>query len=80
MIASTSPKSIAEIVAHRGNNRENLLQILHDIQTQNEDNSLHKNELGELSGIMGIAEATACSASVPGGGTLSAFARVLPVT
>lgn len=46
--------SVADIVNKRGDDRENLLQILHDIQTMNSDNSLHKDDLDQLSDIMDI--------------------------
>ncbi|MCA1808429.1 MAG: NADH-quinone oxidoreductase subunit NuoE [Kiritimatiellia bacterium] len=44
--------SIAEIVDKHGNHRENLLNILHDIQDFTADNSLHQNDLQQLSQIM----------------------------
>ncbi|MDT8391822.1 MAG: NAD(P)H-dependent oxidoreductase subunit E [Lentisphaeria bacterium] len=56
MKQETAPISVADIVNQRGNDRENLLQILHDIQTMNSDNSLHKDDLDQLSDIMGIPE------------------------
>jgi NADH-quinone oxidoreductase subunit E len=46
--------TVAEIVDTRGNARENLLQILHDIQDQSGDHSLHTTELETLAGIMSI--------------------------
>ena len=46
--------TIMEIVEKRGNERENLLQILHDIQDASGDNSLHRESLEELSKIMKI--------------------------
>ncbi|MFW5802417.1 MAG: NAD(P)H-dependent oxidoreductase subunit E [Verrucomicrobiota bacterium] len=46
--------SIAEIVEMHGNARENLIEILHDIQDASEDNSLHKQDLQTLSEIMGL--------------------------
>jgi NADH:ubiquinone oxidoreductase subunit E len=46
--------NIAAIVNEFGNERENLLEILHRIQDGNEDNSLHADQIEELSGIMGI--------------------------
>lgn len=49
--------TIAEIVEKHGNSRENLLEILHDIQDDSGDNSLHREALDELSGIMGISVA-----------------------
>lgn len=49
--------TIAEIVEKHGNSRENLLEILHDIQDNSGDNSLHREALDELSGIMGISVA-----------------------
>ena len=54
MKQETAPMSVADIVEKRGNDRENLLQILHDIQTMNSDNSLHQDDLDQLSGIMKI--------------------------
>lgn len=56
MTQQNQKANVADIVEQRGNNRENLLQILHDIQTGNSDNSLHKDDLNELSAIMGIGE------------------------
>ncbi len=47
--------TVAEIVNRRGNARENLLQILHDIQDASGDNSLHKETIDELSVIMDIS-------------------------
>lgn len=44
--------SIAEIVEKHGNNRENLLQILHDLQDGSGDNSLHHDAIEQLSKIM----------------------------
>ncbi len=46
--------TVAEIVEKRGNSRENLIQILHDIQDESGDNSLHRDKLEELSRIMKI--------------------------
>ncbi len=46
--------TVAQIVEKRGNARENLLQILHDIQDKSGDNSLHAADLQELSDIMKI--------------------------
>src|SRR5271157_1480342 len=46
--------TVAEIVGTRGNASENLLQILHDIQDQSADHSLHPAELETLAGIMTI--------------------------
>ncbi len=46
--------TVSEIVKKRGNARENLLQILHDMQNSTGDNSLHKEELEELSKLMEI--------------------------
>ncbi|MGA2973805.1 MAG: NAD(P)H-dependent oxidoreductase subunit E [Spirochaetia bacterium] len=46
--------TVAEIVDKRGNARENLLQILHDIQDQSADHSLHPAELDALARIMTI--------------------------
>ncbi len=43
---------IAEIVDKNGNHRENLLQILHDIQDASGDNSLRQDALDELAHIM----------------------------
>jgi NADH:ubiquinone oxidoreductase subunit E len=44
--------TVAEIVEKRGKGRENLLQILHDLQDQSDDNSLHKEEVEELARAM----------------------------
>ena len=46
--------TVAEIVSSRGNSRENLLQILHDIQDASGDHSLHPAELQQLSTVMAI--------------------------
>ncbi len=46
--------TVAEIVSSRGNSRENLLQILHDLQDQSGDHSLHPAALQELSTVMAI--------------------------
>lgn len=46
--------NIAEIVEKHGNNRENLLQILHELQTGSNDNSLHQDVLAQLSAIMNL--------------------------
>ena len=46
--------TVAEIVDSRGNSRENLLQILHDLQDASSDHSLHPAELQELSAVMDI--------------------------
>lgn len=46
--------SIAEIVEKHGTARENLIEILHDIQDAGEDNSLHKEQLQTLSEVMGL--------------------------
>jgi len=46
--------TVAEIVHSRGNSRENLIQILHDIQDASGDHSLHPAELQELSAVMAI--------------------------
>lgn len=45
---------IREIVESFGNDRENLIEILHEIQDISGDNSLHKDALEELSEIMNI--------------------------
>ncbi len=45
---------IRDIVDRHGNCRENLLQILHDIQDGSGDNSLHRPDLEELALIMDI--------------------------
>ncbi|OGV60722.1 MAG: NADH-quinone oxidoreductase subunit E [Lentisphaerae bacterium GWF2_50_93] len=49
--------TVSEIVEKRGNNRENLLQILHDIQDSSGDNSIHREAIGELAKIMDITTA-----------------------
>ena len=46
--------TVGEIVDSRGNSRENLLQILHDLQDASGDHSLHPAELQELSAVMDI--------------------------
>lgn len=46
--------NVSEIVDRYGNNRENLLRILHDLQDSSDDNSLHRDTLEELAGIMDI--------------------------
>ena len=46
--------SMAEIVKKHGNHRENLLQILHDMQDKSGDNSLHHDAIMQLSQIMRI--------------------------
>jgi NADH-quinone oxidoreductase subunit E len=44
--------TVDAIVRKHGNNRENLLPILHDIQAAAPDNSLHRDALEDLSRIM----------------------------
>lgn len=46
--------TVRQIVRKRGKARENLLVILHDLQQASEDNSLHREDLDELSKIMDI--------------------------
>lgn len=46
--------TIQEIVEKRGNSRENLIQILHDIQDSSGDNSLHGDAVEELARTMGL--------------------------
>ncbi len=46
--------TVAEIIDRRGNSRENLIQILHDIQDASGDNSLHGEKIQELSTLMKI--------------------------
>jgi NADH:ubiquinone oxidoreductase subunit E len=46
--------TVAQIVTRRGNTRTNLLQILHDIQDQAPDHSLHQDTLAELAKLMDI--------------------------
>jgi NADH:ubiquinone oxidoreductase subunit E len=46
--------SVKEIVDKRGNSRENLIQILHDIQDGSGDNSLHPESVEELAKTMGL--------------------------
>ena len=41
----------------RGNSRENLLMILHDLQRGSGDNSLHRSDLEELAQVMGLTVA-----------------------
>ena len=50
--------NVSEIVGRHGNNRENLLQILHDLQDSSGDNSLHRDALEELAKIMDIPAST----------------------
>jgi NADH:ubiquinone oxidoreductase subunit E len=49
--------TVRQIVRKHGKARENLLVILHDLQRNREDNSLWREDLEELSRIMGIAVA-----------------------
>lgn len=49
--------TVRQIVRKRGKARENLLVILHDLQRAREDNSLCREDLEQLSGIMGITVA-----------------------
>ena len=49
--------TVSEIVEKRGNSRENLIQILHDIQDVSGDNSLHKDKIEELSKLMDLTVA-----------------------
>ncbi|MBT3379576.1 MAG: NAD(P)H-dependent oxidoreductase subunit E [Lentisphaerae bacterium] len=53
--------TIAEIVKERGCGRENLIQILHDIQDATPDNSLHEDDLDELASLMNIPVADVVS-------------------
>ncbi len=46
--------TVAEIIKAHGNDRENLLAILHQIQSGNDDNSLHQDQLKQLARIMDI--------------------------
>jgi NADH-quinone oxidoreductase subunit E len=46
--------TVGEIVKKHGNDRENLLSILHDIQAGSPDNSLHRDALEELAHIMKV--------------------------
>jgi NADH-quinone oxidoreductase subunit E len=46
--------TVADIVKKRGSSRENLLQILHDLQSQSGDNSLHPAELESLAALTGV--------------------------
>lgn len=46
--------TVKDIVESRGNSRENLIQILHDIQNASGDNSLHGDAIAKLSDIMDI--------------------------
>lgn len=46
--------TVKEIVRKRGADRENLLQILHDIQDASGDHSLHTEAIGELAGLMNL--------------------------
>ena len=49
--------NVSEIVEKYGNNRENLLQILHDLQDSSGDNSLHRDTLEELAKTVNITVA-----------------------
>ncbi len=49
--------TVSKIVKKHGNNRENLLQILHDIQDAATDRCLHRDALEELSELMNISVA-----------------------
>ncbi len=49
--------TVSEIVRKRGNDRENLIQILHDIQDVSGDNSLHRESLEELAKEMNLTVA-----------------------
>lgn len=51
------PEKIAKIVAEHGNSREHLLAILHAVQEQSGDNSLHREDIEALAGIMHIPSA-----------------------
>ncbi len=44
--------TVRQIVRKRGRARENLIQILHDIQDASGDNSLHREALDELAGLL----------------------------
>jgi len=46
--------TVADIVRKRGSARENLLQILHDLQAGSGDNSLHAADLDGLAALTGI--------------------------
>ncbi len=46
--------SVADIVEKHGNNRENLLAILHDLQDASGDHSLHREDLSDLARLMGL--------------------------
>ncbi len=46
---------VSEIVDKHGNARENLIQILHDLQDASGDHSLHREDLEDLAGIMGLS-------------------------
>jgi NADH:ubiquinone oxidoreductase subunit E len=46
--------TVRQIVRKRGKARENLLVILHDVQQAHGDNSLCREDLEELSKIMGL--------------------------
>jgi NADH-quinone oxidoreductase subunit E len=46
--------NVSEIAGRYGNSRENLLQILHDLQDSSGDNSLHRDTLEELAKTMGV--------------------------
>lgn len=51
------PEKIAEIVARHGNSREHLLAILNTLQDQSGDNSLHREDIETLAGILKIPSA-----------------------
>jgi len=46
--------TVDTIVKKHGNDREHLLSILHDIQTESPDHSLHREVLDELSRVMDV--------------------------
>ncbi len=48
---------VSEIVGKRGKSRENLIQILHDIQDASGDNSLHRDAIEELAKEMELTVA-----------------------
>lgn len=53
--------TVQQIVEERGKSRENLIQILHDMQKHSGDNSLHHGQLSELADTMGLTVADVVS-------------------
>lgn len=47
--------NVQSVIDRYGNNRENLLQILHELQEASPDHSLHHEDLEEVSRLMGLS-------------------------